>query len=112
MSDNRIIEVQTSADGVDWHRDARYFYSCPERRRRDPHGPLARVELGEHLVQGLGHAYTLQGWLKGINSDRLDPASAPQPPLPTERPARCSQDVGQRYSQPRVPLSWRETSQW
>jgi hypothetical protein len=31
------------------------------------------VELGEHLVQGTDYAYTLQGWLKGINSDRLKP---------------------------------------
>jgi hypothetical protein len=35
--------------------------------------PLQRVELGEHLVQGTDYAYTLQGWLKGINSDRLKP---------------------------------------
>jgi hypothetical protein len=34
--------------------------------------PLQRVELGEHLVQGTDYAYTLQGWLKGINSDRLN----------------------------------------
>jgi RHS repeat-associated protein len=31
------------------------------------------VELGEHLVQGTDYAYTLQGWLKGINGDRLNP---------------------------------------
>jgi len=29
------------------------------------------VELGEHKVQGLDYAYTLQGWMKGINSDLL-----------------------------------------
>jgi RHS repeat-associated protein len=34
------------------------------------HGPLRRVELGGALnrVQGLDYAYTLQGWLKGVNS--------------------------------------------
>jgi RHS repeat-associated protein len=43
-------------------RDAAYYYYL--------HGPLARVELGdEHgLVQGLDYAYTLHGWLKGVNS--------------------------------------------
>ena len=55
--------METSADAQNWHHDARYFYY--------PHGPLQRVELGEHLVQGTDYAYTLQGWLKGINSDRL-----------------------------------------
>lgn len=34
------------------------------------HGPLRRLELGGELnrVQGLDYAYTLQGWLKGVNS--------------------------------------------
>ncbi|MFZ1692731.1 MAG: hypothetical protein WAT74_06000, partial [Flavobacteriales bacterium] len=63
-ADNRITEVETSADGVHWQRDARYFYY--------PHGPLERTELGAHVVQGTDYAYTLQGWLKGINGDRLD----------------------------------------
>ncbi|MCB0770970.1 MAG: hypothetical protein KDC00_11275, partial [Flavobacteriales bacterium] len=31
------------------------------------HGPLKRVELGDDL-QGMDHAYTIQGWLKAINS--------------------------------------------
>jgi RHS repeat-associated protein len=66
-ADNRITEVETSADGVHWQRDARYFYY--------PHGPLERTELGAHVVQGTDYAYTLQGWLKGINGDRLDPAT-------------------------------------
>jgi len=66
-ADNRIIEVKTSADAADWHTDARYHYY--------PHGPLARVELGDHLVQGLDYAYTLQGWLKGINGERLNPGT-------------------------------------
>lgn len=64
-ADNRITEVETSADALVWHRDAEYFYY--------PHGPLQRVELGEHKVQGMDYAYTLQGWMKGINSDRLQP---------------------------------------
>jgi hypothetical protein len=35
------------------------------------HGPLARTEIGGYKVQGVDYAYTLQGWLKGINSDSL-----------------------------------------
>ncbi len=35
------------------------------------HGPLARTELGELKVQGLDYAYTMQGWLKGVNSAAL-----------------------------------------
>jgi hypothetical protein len=58
-ADNRIEEVHTSTDGYVWNREARYFYY--------PHGPLARVELGEYNVQGLDYYYTLQGWLKGVN---------------------------------------------
>jgi len=42
--------------------DARYYYYL--------HGPLRRMELGGDgaAVQGLDYAYTLQGWLKGVNS--------------------------------------------
>ncbi len=64
-ADNRIQEVHTSRNGDYWERDARYFYYA--------HGPLARTELGENEVQGLDYAYTLQGWLKSMNADALDP---------------------------------------
>lgn len=37
-----------------------------------PHGPLARVEIGDNKVQGMDYAYTLQGWIKGVNSNTLD----------------------------------------
>lgn len=48
--------------------DAHYYYYL--------HGPLARMELGDVYgkVQGVDYAYTLQGWLKGVNSTSLDPA--------------------------------------
>ncbi|WP_205509787.1 LamG-like jellyroll fold domain-containing protein [Longitalea arenae] len=36
------------------------------------HGPQARIELGHNKVQGLDYAYTLQGWTKGINGDKLN----------------------------------------
>jgi len=43
-------------------QDAQYYYYL--------HGPLRRMELGDSLskVQGIDYAYTLQGWLKGVNS--------------------------------------------
>lgn len=44
-------------------RDATYYYYH--------HGPLARIELGERQVQGLDYAYTINGWIKGVNSETL-----------------------------------------
>lgn len=64
-ADNRIDRVETSRNALTWREDARYFYY--------PHGPLQRVELGNDKVQGVDYAYTLQGWLKGINSTLLTP---------------------------------------
>jgi photosystem II stability/assembly factor-like uncharacterized protein len=62
-ADNRLRMVETSTDGVIWDNDAKYMYYA--------HGPLARTELGDNKVQGVDYAYTLQGWLKGMNSARL-----------------------------------------
>ncbi|RYD53623.1 MAG: hypothetical protein EOP52_05675 [Sphingobacteriales bacterium] len=59
--DNRITATETSKDGVLWDLDAQYKYY--------PHGPLARISLGDQKVQGIDFAYTLQGWLKSINGD-------------------------------------------
>jgi RHS repeat-associated protein len=46
-----------------WDREAKYTYY--------DHGPLARVQIGNQEVQGIDYTYTLQGWLKGINSNGL-----------------------------------------
>jgi hypothetical protein len=43
--------------------DARYFYYH--------HGGLARTELGDLKVQGIDFMYTIQGWIKGVNSVNL-----------------------------------------
>ncbi|PWV55751.1 RHS repeat-associated core domain-containing protein [Chitinophaga sp. S165] len=59
-AENRLTKVETSGDGVYWENDAFYQYY--------KHGPLARTVLGQQQVQGLDYAYTLQGWLKGVNS--------------------------------------------
>lgn len=63
-SDNRLVSAQTSNDLKIWDRDASYEYYL--------HGPLARATIGEKQVQGIDYAYTLHGWLKGVNSISLD----------------------------------------
>ncbi len=64
-ADNRIVSVFTSSDGMNWEEDANYQYY--------PHGPLARTVLGDQEVQGIDYSYTLQGWLKGVNSETIVP---------------------------------------
>lgn len=63
-ADNRLHEVFTSKDDVNWDRDAKYFYY--------EHGPLARIERAEKKVQGTDYYYTIHGWLKGVNSDMME----------------------------------------
>ncbi|WP_264566853.1 RHS repeat-associated core domain-containing protein [Flavobacterium sp. N3904] len=65
-ADNRINQVYTSKDNIIWEKEANYLYY--------DHGPLARVEIGDKKVQGLDYIYTLQGWLKGVNSEQLNTA--------------------------------------
>ena len=47
-----------------WTLEASYFYYA--------HGPLARIETGQHNIQGTDYFYTLQGWIKGVNSIGLN----------------------------------------
>ncbi|MFX3626075.1 MAG: RHS repeat-associated core domain-containing protein [bacterium] len=63
-ADNRINQVFTSRDDIHTDNDAHYYYY--------QHGPLARAEVGELKVQGMDYAYTIHGWLKGVNSNSLD----------------------------------------
>ncbi len=65
-AENRLTQAETSTDSTVWQKDARYTYY--------KHGPLARTVLGNRQVQGLDYAYTLQGWLKGMNSSVLSPS--------------------------------------
>ncbi|KYP14059.1 MAG: hypothetical protein A1D16_08915, partial [Flavihumibacter sp. CACIAM 22H1] len=62
-AENRLTQVYSGRDSIMLllfpEREAQYEYYA--------HGPLARTILGKLNVQGLDHAYTLQGWLKGIN---------------------------------------------
>jgi hypothetical protein len=62
--DNRLTSVQTSRDKYNWETDARYSYYL--------HGPLGRKELGNLQVQGVDFAYTMQGYIKSVNSGTLD----------------------------------------
>ncbi|SDF70720.1 RHS repeat-associated core domain-containing protein [Chitinophaga filiformis] len=73
-AENRLTKAVSGVNAVSsngWeievpHTDAAYHYYL--------HGPLARTELGnEQLVQGIDYAYTLQGWLKGVNGNYLSP---------------------------------------
>ncbi|MBS7566478.1 RHS repeat-associated core domain-containing protein [Mucilaginibacter sp. Bleaf8] len=57
-ADQRLVNVQTSRDGVNKLQQAAYQYYL--------HGPLKRVELGDNL-QGIDYTYTAQGALKTIN---------------------------------------------
>lgn len=61
--DNRITQVHTSTDGTNWTRDAKYEYYA--------HGPLAKTELGAQNVETSVYAYTLQGWMKGMNGEHF-----------------------------------------
>lgn len=65
-AENKLTHVYTSADGIIWQQDAKYLYYM--------HGPLARTEIGNDQVQGVDYAYTLQGWIKGVNSGSLNDA--------------------------------------
>jgi RHS repeat-associated protein len=58
-AENRITDVYTTADSVQLEHEAHYSYY--------KHGPLAQTVLGNNRVQSLTYAYTLQGWLKGVN---------------------------------------------
>jgi RHS repeat-associated protein len=60
---------QSVLNDVNWEKDAEYFYY--------DHGPLARIELGDKKVQGMDYVYTIQGWLKGVNSTLLSNTTDP-----------------------------------
>jgi hypothetical protein len=58
-AENKLTHVHTSKDGLYWEQEAQYKYYR--------HGPMARTVLGQLQVQGIDYAYTIQGWLKGVN---------------------------------------------
>ncbi len=64
----RLSQVQTSADGSTWQTEAAYDYYL--------HGPLKRLELGGN-VQGVDYLYTIEGALKSLNHFALDNTNDP-----------------------------------
>lgn len=62
-ADNRLDKVETSRNDALYDREAQYHYYH--------HGPLARTEIGDWQVQGIDYAYTINGWLKAVNSNVL-----------------------------------------
>jgi len=62
-AENKLTDVYTSHDSLVWERDASYAYYR--------HGPLSRIVLGQQQVQGLDYSYTLQGWIKGVNTSAI-----------------------------------------
>lgn len=62
-AENRLTGVETSINGEIWDQDATYDYY--------KHGPLMRTVIGEDKVQGIDYAYTIQGWLKAVNTPQL-----------------------------------------
>jgi RHS repeat-associated protein len=72
-AENRITDVYTSDNkayvgnkSLEEHEAFYQYYK---------HGPLARAVIGQQQVQGPDYAYTLEGWLKGVNSTSLQPAN-------------------------------------
>lgn len=69
-AENRITDVYTTThplfvgNSALEDRDVWYRYY--------KHGPLSRMVLGQQQVQGIDYAYTLQGWLKGVNGSALN----------------------------------------
>jgi len=61
---NDGVVNNTSGQNKLWELDAKYYYYA--------HGPLARVEVGDNKVQGIDYANTLQGSIKGVNSNTLN----------------------------------------
>jgi RHS repeat-associated protein len=69
-AENKLVKAQTSKDKLYWEDEAQYKYYR--------HGPLARSVLGKLQVQGLDYAYTIQGWLKGVNSTAIQEGATGQ----------------------------------
>ncbi len=68
-ADLRLTEARTSRDSVIWEKDASYSYF--------PYGGMRRMEIGQEKVSGTDYAYTIHGWLKGINHPSLESANDP-----------------------------------
>lgn len=59
-ANNRLTDSYSSNDGEIWEKESKNFYYA--------HGPLARQEIGDQVVQACDYVYTVNGWLKAVNS--------------------------------------------
>jgi len=59
-ANNRLTNAYTSSNGEIWEKECKSFYYA--------HGPLARIEIGDQVVQAQDYVYTNNGWLKTVNS--------------------------------------------
>ncbi|HPI54293.1 MAG TPA: hypothetical protein PLU10_06335, partial [Chitinophagaceae bacterium] len=62
-ANKKLLCVETSQDGYQWDKDARYTYY--------KHGPLKNTIIGHDKIQSVDYAYTINGWLKAINHPGL-----------------------------------------
>jgi RHS repeat-associated protein len=63
-ADNRLYKVFTNTDGSSIQQEeATYYYYL--------HGPLKRIEIA-NKAQGLDYVYTINGWLKSLNTPELN----------------------------------------
>ena len=63
-ANNRLTTSYSSNDGEIWQKESKNFYYA--------HGPLARQEIGDQIVQACDYVYTINGWLKAVNSSVND----------------------------------------
>ncbi|NOQ74897.1 MAG: hypothetical protein GQ574_22980 [Crocinitomix sp.] len=61
---NRLTVSYSSHDNEIWQKESKNFYYA--------HGPLARQEIGDQIVQACDYVYTVNGWLKTVNSSVND----------------------------------------
>lgn len=62
-ADNRLKVAYTSRDGVHWEKESKQFYYQT--------GGVGRVEIGDKTVQAMDYAFTINGWLKGMNRNTI-----------------------------------------
>jgi hypothetical protein len=55
--------LETMCKGLKMSQEIRLGYYA--------HGPLAKIELGQHTVETQNFAYTLQGWIKGVKGENF-----------------------------------------
>jgi RHS repeat-associated protein len=83
-ADKRLKRVLTSTDGITKQEQAFYTYY--------KHGPLKRSELANR-VQGRDYVYTINGWLKSINSPELTAKADPGKDGLGGGPSHCGKDL-------------------